>query len=424
MLEILFRRPIDKSGFMKIKIRNKVVIVLFIFLLGCEDQLQKQTQGNYQKTLMEALITAERGTVIEIPEGVHEISRGLSLKMDGVTIRGAGMDKSVLSFKNQIQGSEGLTITADDIRLENFAVEDTVGDAIKINECRNLVIDGVRVEWTNGPETDNGAYGLYPVQCQNVLIENSVAIAASDAGIYVGQSERVVVRHSRAEYNVAGIEIENTSYADVYANVATNNTGGILVFNMPNLPKPGLATRVFNNEIYSNNTANFAPEGGAVAGVPAGSGVLINSNDQVEIFENDIRDNDTANIIISSFFATTYTERSAQPDFDPFPEAIFIYDNRFSGGGSSPDGEYLKTLKLAQYGLSGRFPDVVWDGTVNKDLLVDGDLPSDLSICIPDEDVIMLNIDMGNNFANVTEDMISHRCSHEKLAPVSLDLAG
>ena len=112
--------------------------------------------------------------------------------MDGVTIRGAGMDKSVLSFKNQIQGSEGLTITADDIRLENFAVEDTVGDAIKINECRNLVIDGVRVEWTNGPETDNGAYGLYPVQCQNVLIENSVAIAASDAGIYVGQSERVV----------------------------------------------------------------------------------------------------------------------------------------------------------------------------------------------------------------------------------------
>ena len=124
MLEILFGRPIDKSEYMKIKIRNKVLIVLFMFLLGCEDQLQKQTQGNYQKTLMEALITAERGTVIEIPEGVHDISRGLSLKMDGVTIRGAGMDKSVLSFKNQIQGSEGLTITADDIRLENFAVED------------------------------------------------------------------------------------------------------------------------------------------------------------------------------------------------------------------------------------------------------------------------------------------------------------
>mgnify|MGYP001224734870 FL=1 len=404
--------------------RNKLLILLCLGLAGCSGETVPDPPSNYQKVLMEALITAESGAVIEIPEGVHEITRGLSLKVDGVTIRGAGMDKSVPSFRNQIQGSEGLMITGNDVRLEGFAVEDTVGDAIKINECRNLVIDGVRVEWTNGPDTDNGAYGLYPVQCENVLIENSVAIAASDAGIYVGQSEQVVIRHSRAEFNVAGIEIENTSFADVYENVATNNTGGILVFNMPNLPKPGVATRVFKNEVYANNTANFAPEGGAVAGVPAGSGILINSNDLVEVFDNDIRDNETANIIISSFFATTYTERSAQLDFDPFPETIYIYNNRFSGGGSSPDGLDLQTLKLAQYGLSGSFPDVLWDGIVNEELLVDGSQPADRSICIPDENVIMLNIDMGNDFANVTEDMTAHRCSHDKLAAVVLDIAG
>ena len=404
--------------------RNKLLISLCLGLAGCSGAPVTDPPSDYQKILMEELITAEPGAVIEIPAGVHEITRGLSLKVDGVTIRGAGMDKSVLSFRNQIQGSEGLMITANDVRLEGFAVEDTVGDAIKINECRNLVIDGVRVEWTNGPDTDNGAYGLYPVQCENVLIENSVAIAASDAGIYVGQSEQVVIRHSRAEFNVAGIEIENTSFADVYENVATNNTGGILVFNMPNLPKAGVATRVFKNEVYANNTANFSPEGGAVAGVPAGSGILINSNDLVEVFDNDIRDNETANIIISSFFATTYTERSAQPDFDPFPETIYIYNNRFSGGGSSPDGLDLQTLQLAQYGLSGSFPDVLWDGIVNEELLVDGSLPADRSICIPDENVIMLNIDMGNDFANVREDMTAHRCSHDKLAAVVLDIAG
>ncbi|MCS5574829.1 MAG: hypothetical protein NZ789_18020, partial [Pseudomonadales bacterium] len=182
--------------------------------------------------------------------------------------------------------------------------------------------------------------------------------------------------------------------------------------------------RVFRNEVYANNTANFAPEGGAVAGVPAGSGILINSNDHVEVFDNDIRDNKTANIIISSFFATTYTKRSVQLDFDPFPETIYIYNNRFSGGGSSPDGLDLQTLKLAQYGLSGSFPDVLWDGIVNEELLVDGSQPVDRSICIPDENVIMLNIDMGNDFANVTDDMTAHRCSHDKLAAVVLDIAG
>lgn len=54
-----------------------------------------------------------------------------------------------------------------------------------------------------------------------------MAIGASDAGIYVRQSRDVIVRNSRAEFNVAGIEIENTVNADVYGNTATNNTGGI-----------------------------------------------------------------------------------------------------------------------------------------------------------------------------------------------------
>jgi len=52
-----------------------------------------------------------------------------------------------------------------------------------------------------------------------------VAIAAADAGSYVGQSKNVIVRNNRAESNVAGIEIENTQGADVYDNVAVDNTG-------------------------------------------------------------------------------------------------------------------------------------------------------------------------------------------------------
>ena len=92
----------------------------------------------------------------------------------------------------------------------------------------------------------------------NVLIEDNVAIAASDAGIYVGQSEQIIVRGNRAEYNVAGIEVENSIGADVYNNTAIANTGGILVFNMPGIPKRGYGTRVFDNDIKDNNTANFA----------------------------------------------------------------------------------------------------------------------------------------------------------------------
>ena len=235
----------------------------------------------YQETLMLQLLDAKAGDVIEIPEGKFSFDRSLSLAVDGVTIRGKGMDKTILSFKDQIAGAEGLLVTASDFTIEDLAIEDSKGDALKVNEGENIVIRRVRTEWTGGPKTENGAYGIYPVQAKNVLLESNVAIGASDAGIYVGQSQNVVVRYNRAEKNVAGIEIENTTGADVYENVATDNTGGILVFNMPNLAQPGARTRVFHNQAVANNRGNFGHPGTPVATIPAGSGVVVNSNDEV-----------------------------------------------------------------------------------------------------------------------------------------------
>ena len=97
----------------------------------------------------------------------------------------------------------------------------------------------LRTEWTGGPKSTNGAYGFYPVESEDVLIDGCVAIGASDAGIYVGQSKNIIVRNSIAQYNVAGIEIENSYYADVYDNLASHNTGGILIFDLPDLPQQG-----------------------------------------------------------------------------------------------------------------------------------------------------------------------------------------
>ena len=123
----------------------------------------------------------------------------------------------------------------------------------------------IRTEWTGGPKSTNGAYGLYPVESKDVLIDGCIAIGASDAGIYVGQSENIIVRNSRAHYNVAGIEIENSYYADVYDIIASHNTGGILVFDLPDLPQQGgHHVRVFRNKAIDNDTDNFAPEGNIV----------------------------------------------------------------------------------------------------------------------------------------------------------------
>ena len=390
---------------------------------GAEDSQRSAAPSSDQSAevlLMEQLLGAKPGDVIEIPEGFFSFDRSLSLTADGVTIRGQGMDKTVLSFKNQIAGAEGLLVTASNFTIEDLAIEDAKGDALKVNEGDNITIRRVRTEWTNGPDTANGAYGIYPVQTTNVLIEESIAIGASDAGVYVGQSRDVVVRNNRAEFNVAGFEIENTVNADVYDNVATNNTGGVLVFNMPHLQQAGYGTRVFNNDIYENNYRNFGHPGTPVASVPAGTGVIVNSNDSVEIFDNRIRDNNTSNIIISSLFTTGYSEASMADTFDPYPESIYIYGNEFSGGGAAPGTDDLNALKTAMFGADGNLPDILWDGFVDADKLVDGVMPAALRICINNGDAQMLNADSKNGAANPQIVTAAHQCSLEKLPPVSV----
>ena len=396
--------------------------VVFLSLTGCGEQAEDVTQlqtapVDFPTAFREALETAQPGDVIEVPTGTFQFKRSLVLNTNGVTIRGQGMDQSILSFNGQVAGAEGLSVNASDFLIEDVAIEDTVGDGLKVNEGNNITIRRVRTEWTRGPDVNNGTYGIYPVQTTNTLVEGSVAIAASDAGIYVGQSRDVVVRNNRAEFNVAGIEIENTINADVYDNVATNNTGGILVFNMPQIPQRGHSTRVFNNKVNSNNTENFAAAGTAVSGVPSGSGVIVNSNDRVEIFSNEITNNNTANILISSYFSANYAgQRELAAEFDPFPEEISIYDNTFEGGGIAPGRDYLVKVRDAVYGADGAFPDIIWDGIVNpeKD-------PALAVICVNNGDAELLNIDAGNKFANAAVDMSSHDCEVEKLAAVALN---
>jgi parallel beta-helix repeat protein len=388
-----------------------------------EPVTESAVDSSFQRDLQTKLITAKPGDVITIPAGVHEINRGLSLNVSGVTLRGEGMDHSILSFRTQVQGAEGLLVHASDFTIEDLAIEDTRGDALKINEGTNITIRRVRTEWTNGADEENGAYGIYPVQTTNVLLEECVAIGASDAGIYVGQSRNVVIRNNRAEYNVAGIEIENTIGADVYGNTTTNNTGGILVFNMPDLPQEGHSTRVYENTVTTNNTGNFGAEVTPVASVPAGSGVVINSNDKVEVFDNDIADNDTANVIISSYYATGYQGNyDVAEHYDPYPESIFIYDNRFSGGGSSPDGLDLQALRVAMFGLSGSFPDIIWDGFANTDKLDDaGNLKPEYAICVDNGDAEIMNVDLENDSDNIIIGAAQHYCQLQKLPAISLD---
>lgn len=329
-----------------------------------------------QERLQGALIEAAPGDVVAIGAGRFELTDGLSLDVDKVTVRGAGPAKTVLSFKGQMGAGEGLLVTGDDVVLRGFAVEDSRGDGIKSKGADRIVYKDIRVEWTGGPKETNGAYGVYPVESRDVLIDGVTVKGASDAGIYVGQSENIVVRNSTAAYNVAGIEIENSRHAEVTGNTATHNAGGILVFDLPNLPRGnGGDVRVAGNHVIDNDTANFAPKGNIVASVRKGTGVLVMANDNVIVTRNELSGNATANVMIVSY-RNSFTDTK----YNPYPRRVTVYGNRHGRAGYDPQLPGAEPLKAA---FGGSIPPVLWDGAGGSELgLLVGDQVPVLSLGI------------------------------------------
>jgi parallel beta-helix repeat protein len=308
-----------------------------------------------QERLQGALIDAKPGDVVEIGPGRFDLTDGLSLDVANVTVKGAGRDATILNFKGQKAAGEGLLVTSNDVILRDFAVEDARGDAIKSKGVQRIVFTKLRVEWTAGPKTENGAYGVYPVASTDVLIDDVIVKGASDAGIYVGQSRNIIVRNSLAMYNVAGIEIENSYNADVYSNRSVRNTGGILIFDLPNLPQQGgHAIRIFSNRVELNDTPNFAAPASTVSQVPVGTGVMVMANSNVHVYANALGENATANI-----FVVAYKRPFTDAKYNPFPKDIVVRDNVHGRAGWKPGFAGGKELAAM---MGGTIAPVFWDG--------------------------------------------------------------
>lgn len=381
--------------------------------LVCCLPLLLAAQPDLEKQLQTQLILAEDGDVIEWPEGKITLTNTLSLDAkSNITIKGAGQGKTVLSFKNQRQGAEGLKITnAQNIVLQDFTIEDSKGDLIKTQEVTGLTFRNITARWTGKPSKNNGSYALYPVQCRQVHIENCTAIGASDAGIYVGQSDSVWVTGCRAEYNVAGIEIENTTNAWVYDNVSTNNTGGILVFDLPGLPKKrGGHVRVWNNQVVRNNYKNFAPKGNIVGKVPPGTGVMVLATHDVQVYNNRILENKTASTTIISYYITE--NPITDKDYIPYPSAISIRDNTYSGGKRMPTWKNkLGFLFWMKFGR--KVPHILYDGIQNPAYLAaDGTVKPEHRICVHNnENGTFANLKADKKFKGISRDLKPYACN-------------
>ena len=380
--------------------------------------------AEFEKDLQLKLILAEPGDTIKLDAGFFPILGTLSMEgKQNIVIKGSGTSSTILNFSNQVEGAQGLSITnSNNITLEDFTVEEAKGDGIKCQYVNGITFRRIKTQWLGGPSSLNGAYGLYPVQCENIMIEHCIAIGASDAGIYVGQSNNIIVRNCEVFQNVAGIEIENSIKADVHSNNVHNNTGGILVFDLPDLiQKEGKQIRIYDNIVKENNLDNFAPKGNIVAKVPAGTGIMIMATEHVEIFNNTIIDNKTAGTTVVSYFITQ--EKTKDTQYNPYTSAIYIYDNVYIRKPQLPTlANEIGVLLFTHFFRS--VPDIIYDGMPDpKYQNIDGTIPANRRLCLRNNsNARYLNLDLSLHFKSWYSPFFADFKTDEKECDCALDL--
>ncbi|MGE3143803.1 MAG: parallel beta-helix domain-containing protein, partial [Hyphomonadaceae bacterium] len=285
-----------------------------------------------EQQIAAALASAQAGDEVRLERGRYEMRAPLRMDARGVTLRGAGEDRSVLAF---VGAQGGLVITGDMGVVRDLAIEDAPGDGVSARRCDQLSLLGVRVEWTRGGLPSNGAHAIAAAQCANVLIDGAIARGARAAGFYLSQTRAVVLRNSTAEGNGAGVMLENTLGADVHDNSVRNNALGVLVLNRPELGGGGEAGDVLiaKNMIEANSLASFAPRGALPGDAPGGVGVAIIAGRNTHVLHNQIADNPSVNVFIGA-----YRGAVAQAGFNPLSRDIAVRDNRLGRSGFAPSG--------------------------------------------------------------------------------------
>ncbi len=398
--------------------KDKFLLIFIITsIIYSNEDLYKQIQSE--------LILAQEGDVIQLPEGKFYLSRSLwGDNLNNIKIKGQGIDRTILSFENQIEGAEGIKIiNSKNVYMEDFTIENSKGDLIKVEDSEGVYFKNIKAQWSYGPKETNGSYAFYPVKSKDVLLDNCTAIGASDAGIYVGQSNNIIVKNCTAFNNVAGIEIENSFNADVYNNYVYNNTGGILIFDLPDLMiKNGGNIRAFNNLVVENNLINFAPEGNIVAKVPSGTGFMILAASSIEIFDNIIYNNRTANTSIVSYFITE--EDLTDELYNPYPSNIYIHNNIYKRDKQIPSFSFTMPIGfILAYNFGRDIPDIIYDGILDPDKInTSGQLNKEHRICIINNiNAQMSNIDAGNDFLNISTDIEEFNCQHDSIKPITIN---
>jgi parallel beta-helix repeat protein len=260
------------------------------------------------------------------------ITKPLKLMASGqVRIRSEGDQENGIL----VEGTAGNVI--DGVEIVGFTVEGFHGNGIWLAYVKNFNIE-------NNISINNEENGIWPTLSANGQVKKNVAYGSKDSALWVEASENVRVLNNDLHHSPTGLEVTISKNITIENNEVHHNTVGIGLYHpaAAGLPSPypsdQLGTwRLINNYVHDNNEPNTG-EGGEVALIPPGLGMLILGVDRVDVQQNRIEDNAYVGVgMIDWCVAVDCAQYGPPPGYENTAvDTVRVTGNKFAGNHTIP----------------------------------------------------------------------------------------
>ena len=242
-----------------------------------------------QPTIQAAVSVAQPDDLILIAPGVYH--EAVKVCNADLTIRGE--DRNAVILDGQSQLTNGFTVLADNVVLENMTAHHYLGNGFFWTDQT-----GYRGSYLTA--YDNGDYGIYAFGSRHGEFDHSYASGSPDSGFYIGQCFPcdAIINDVRSEWNGLGYSGTNAGGNLVIENSEWDQNSAGIVPNTLDSEKmpPQRGATLIGNYVHDNGNAK-APYT-IWAHIPLGTGILIAGGDKDYITQNRVENNPDYGILV------------------------------------------------------------------------------------------------------------------------------
>ncbi|HEU5439951.1 MAG TPA: right-handed parallel beta-helix repeat-containing protein [Ktedonobacterales bacterium] len=240
-------------------------------------------------SIQAAVDAAQPGELILIAPGVYH--EAVKVCTADLTIRGQDRNATVLDGQSRL--TNGFTVLADNVIIENMTAHHYVGNGFYWTNQT-----GYRGSYLTA--YDNGDYGIYAFGSTHGEFDRSYASGSPDSGFYIGQCFPcdAIINQVRSEWNGLGYSGTNAGGNLVIENSEWNlNSAGIVPNTLDSekgAPERG-ATLIGN---YVHDNGNDRAPYNLWSHIPLGTGILIAGGDMNYVAGNRVINNPEYGILV------------------------------------------------------------------------------------------------------------------------------